>query len=157
MTKIDLKLQIDVDKLKEETFNFVQILEVVTNTPQISMELLKTFSNRVVELMMDHARNLVSQTPNCVKLPLDHKRTAVDLTLIIDGSRTAYQNLQMIHSISEMIDVSSFGSFIAVINGATGEFIVNRTNSVSNLFEQLRNSSAVDSQMPSSVAEVKLI
>lgn len=95
---------------------------------------------------MDYARVLVSITPDCVKLPLNHKRTALDLTLIIDGSRTAYENLQLIHSISEMIDVSSFGSYISVINGATGEFHVNRTNSVAELFEQLRESSAVDSE-----------
>lgn len=141
-----MHLQIDVDKLKEETFNFVQILEVVTNTPLISAELLKTYSNRVVDEMMEYARKLVAQTPECVKLSSNIKRTAVDLILIVDGSRTAYENLQLIHTISEMIDVSSYGSFVSVINGATGEFIVNRTNSVSDLFEQLRNSSAVDSE-----------
>ena len=141
-----MQLQIDVEKLKEETFNFVQILEVVTHTPLITSELLKTYSNRVVDEMMDHARKLTAQTPECTKLSSNKKRTALDLILIVDGSRTAYENLQLIHSMSEMIDVSSFGSFLSVINGATGEFIVNRTNSVSDLFEQLRNSSAVDSE-----------
>jgi hypothetical protein len=145
-----MHMQIDVDKLKEETFNFVQILEVVTHTPLLSVDLLRTYSNRVVDEMMEYARTLVSRTPDCVKPPLNHKRTALDLTLIVDGSRTAYQNLQLIHSVSEMIDVSSFGSFVSVINGATGEFIVNRTNSISDLFEQLRNSTASDSEWKSS-------
>lgn len=140
------KLQIDVDQLKEETFNFVQILEVVTNTPLISPQLLKSYSNRVVDEMMDYARILVAKMPDCVKLPSNHKRTALDLTLVVDGSRTVYENLRLIHSIAEMIDVSSFGSYISVVNGATGDFHVNRTNSIPNLFEQLRNSSAIDSE-----------
>jgi hypothetical protein len=96
--------------------------------------------------MMDYARDLVAKMPDCVKLLINHKRTALDLTVIVDGSRTAYENLQLIHSISEMIDVSSFGSYISVINGATGRFHVNRTNSVADLFQQLRNSSAIDSE-----------
>lgn len=96
--------------------------------------------------MMDYARDLVRRTPDCVKLSTDHKRIALDLTLIVDGSRTAYENLQLIHTISEMIDVSTFGSYISVINGATGKFHVNRTNSVADLFQQLRNSTAIDSE-----------
>lgn len=95
---------------------------------------------------MDYARELVGSTPECVTLPLDHARTAVDLTLIIDGSRTAYENLQLINKVSEMVDVSMFGSYISVVNGATGQFLVNRTNSVADLFQQLRNSSSIASK-----------
>lgn len=145
---LDLFLfQIDVDKLKEETFNFVQILDFVTSTPLMPVELLKSYSNQAVEKTMEYARKLVGNTPPCKSFPLDHKRTAVDLTLIIDGSRTAYENLKLIYSLAEMIDVSTFGSFISVIHGSTGQFLVNRTNSVANLFEQLRNSSSVSSKI----------
>lgn len=108
--------------------------------------LLKTYSNLVVDRTMEHARSLVANAPPCKSIPLDHKRTAVDLTLIIDGSRNAYENLQLINSIAEMIDVSSFGSYISVIHGSTGQFLVNRTNSIINLFEQLRNSSSMSSK-----------
>lgn len=113
----------------------------------MSPALLRAYSNQVVDQMMDRARDLVAQAPDCRKLPLDHKRIAVDLTLIIDGSRTAYENLQLIHKISEMIDVSSLGSFYSVIHGATGQILVNRTNSVADLFEQLRNSSDIASKI----------
>lgn len=112
----------------------------------MSPALLKSHSHRVVDEMMDRARSLVAQTPECQKLPMDHRRIAVDLTLIIDGSRTAYENLQLIHTLSELIDVSSFGSNYSVINGATGQFLVNQTNSVSDLFEQLRNTSDIPSK-----------
>lgn len=110
--------------------------------------LLKSFTNLVVDQAMEYAGLLTADTPACVNRPLDHKRIAVDLTLIIDGSRTAYENLQFIHTISEMVDVGTFGSYISVINGATGRFIVNRTNSISDMFDQLRNST--DSKFKSS-------
>ena len=112
----------------------------------MSSALLKSYSNLVVHNAMEYARKLVVNTPPCKILPLDHKRIAVDLTLIIDGSRTAYENLQLINSIAEMIDVSSFGSHISVIHGSTGQFLVNRTNNIANLFEQLRNSSSMSSE-----------
>lgn len=108
--------------------------------------LLKTYSDTVVDQMMQRAKELVAQTPDCIKLSVDHKRTAVDLTIIVDGSRTAYENLQLINTVSEMIDLSSFGSYISVIHGSTGQFLVNRTNSIADLFEQLRNSSTIASK-----------
>jgi len=132
--------------LKEETWNFVQILEFITNLPMMTPTLLKSHTSRVVDEMMDYARVLVARTPECVKLPTDYRRIDVDLTLIIDGSRTAYENLQLINSVAEMIDVSSFGSYISIIHGSTGQFLVNRTNSIANLFEQLRNSSLISSK-----------
>lgn len=112
----------------------------------MSSTLLKSYSNLVVDRTMEYARNLIADTAPCKILPLDHKRIAIDLTLIIDGSRTAYENLRLINSVAEMIDVSSFGSFISVIHGSTGQFLVNRTNSLINLFEQLRNSSSMSSK-----------
>lgn len=109
--------------------------------------LLKSYTNLVVDQAMEYARLLVADTRQCNKLALDHKRPAVDLTVIIDGSRTAYENIRFIHSISEMVDVGFFGSYISVINGATGRFMVNRTNSLSDMFDQLRNASSDNSQL----------
>lgn len=138
-----------MNKLKEETVNFIQLLEMEVAQPLISTGLLKSYSNQVVDSMMDYARRLVSSsdsTPNCRQNPLNYKRTSVDLTIIIDGSRNAYENLQLIHSVADIIDVSHFGSYISVIHGSTGQYLVNRTNSLSNLYEQLRNSSSVPSE-----------
>lgn len=77
--------------------------------------------------------------PSCGQIPKDLKKPAVDLALIIDGSRRRYDNLQLINHVAEIIDVSSFGSHISVIHGGTGEIIVNRTNSIASAFVQLRN------------------
>lgn len=124
----------------------MQLLEYVTATNIMTLELIKSITNVVVDQTMEYARNLVEQTPKCVATSFDEKRPAVDLTLIIDGSRTAYENLQLINVVSELVDLSSFGSFIQVIHGSTGNFLVNRTNSVVNLFEQLRNVSFIPSK-----------
>lgn len=132
---------IDVDKLKEETFNFIQILEFATQTPIISPTSLRDFSNTAVDQVMEYARDLVSKSIQCAQQPIDYKKTPVDLTLIIDGSRTHYENLRFINFVAEMIGVSEFGSYISIVHGSNGVFLANRTNNIANLFEQLRNSS----------------
>lgn len=63
----------------------------------------------------------------------------MDLTLIIDGSRQKHENIQLISFISEIIDVSKFNSKISVIHGTSGEYLVNKTNSISTAFGQIRN------------------
>lgn len=144
-----LSRQIDVAKLKEETLNFIQLLELEVAQPLISPALLKSYTSRVVDDVMDYARQLVAapqSTPSCRQTPLNYRRTSIDLTVIIDGSRNAYENLQLIHSIADIIDVSHFGSHISVIHGTSGRYLVNRTNSLSSLYEQLRNSSTQPSE-----------
>lgn len=138
-----------MNKLKEETVNFIQLLEMEVAQPIISIDLLKSYASQVVDSVIDYARLLVSSsdsTPACHQNSPNYKRTSVDLTIIIDGSRNAYENLQLIHSVADVIDVSHFGSYISVIHGSTGQYLVNRTNSLSNLYEQLRNSSSVSSE-----------
>lgn len=129
--------------------NFIQLLELEVAQPLISTNLLQIYSNRVVDDVMDYARRLVGSpqsTPSCRQTPLNYRRTSVDLTVIIDGSRNAYENLQLIHAIADIIDVSHFGSYISVIHGTSGRYLVNRTNSLPNLYEQLLNSSSVSSE-----------
>ncbi|CAG9808622.1 unnamed protein product [Chironomus riparius] len=132
---------IDIDKLKDETYNFIQILEVVTKTPIITLTLLKDFSNTVVDRIMEYAKNLVASTSDCTKKPINIKKSRIDLTLIIDGSRSYYENLQLINYIAELIGVSRYGSYISVVHGNNGNYLANKTNNIADLFEQLRNSS----------------
>lgn len=124
----------------------MQILEEIIPSLAMSHELMERYTNEVVDRTMEHARTLVDSTPACMSYSDFHSRTALDLTLIIDGSRSAYENLQLINVVAEMIDVSSFGSYISIIHGSTGRYLVNRTNSLPNLFEQLRTSSDVGSK-----------
>lgn len=132
---------IDVDKLKDETYNFIQILEMVTRTPIISEQLLKEFTSVAVENVMEYSRKLMGGNPNCEQQPINVEKSAIDLTLIIEGSRTYYENLRLINFISELVGVSSFGSYISVVHGGNGEYLVNRTNTISDAFRQLRNTS----------------
>lgn len=70
---------------------------------------------------------------------MNNKKPSVDLTLIIDGSRQKHENIQFISYISEIVDVSKFNSKISVIHGSSGEYLVNKTNSISTAFGQIRN------------------
>lgn len=112
-----------------------------SSTLMISEALLKSYSNSVVDLMVERARELIIKSPECQKIQEDNRRTAVDLTVVIDGSRTAYENLRLISFLAESADVGTFGSYISVIHGSTGDYIVNRTNSLASMFDQLRNNS----------------
>lgn len=125
----------------------MQILEEIIPSLAMSHELMERYTNEVVDKTMAYARTLVDSTPACMSYPDFHSRTALDLTLIIDGSRSAYENLQLINVVAEMIDVSIIhGSYISIIHGSTGRYLANRTNSLPNLFEQLRTSSDVGSK-----------
>ncbi len=132
---------IDKDKLKDETYNFIQILEMSTRTPIISQNLLKDFSNIAVDKVLDYATKLVERNANCVERPINIEKSAIDLTVIIEGSRTHYENFRLISFLSELIGVSTFGSYMSVVHGGNGRYLVNRTNTISDIFHQLRNSS----------------
>lgn len=82
---------------------------------------------------------LLQTIPECSTNKLNNKKPSVDLTLIIDGSRQKHKNIQLISFISEIIDVSKFNSKISVIHGTSGEYLVNKTNSISTAFGQIRN------------------
>lgn len=104
---------IDVDKLKDETYNFIQILEMVTRTPIISEQLLKDFTSVAVERVMEYSRKLTESNQNCEQQPINIEKSAIDLTLIIEGSRSYYENLRLVNVISELVGVSTFGSYIS--------------------------------------------
>lgn len=43
-------------------------------------------------------------------------------------------------SLTELVDVSKYGSRIAVMNGNTGQYMVNPTHSVTKVFQDLKKS-----------------
>lgn len=84
--------------------------------------------------------NLLQKQSSCSEL----ERTAspqpvVDLTLITDGSRDHFSTLQLISFLAESIGTSKYSSHISVIDGTGGNRIVNRTQSIADAFQQLRN------------------
>ncbi|XP_055628619.1 uncharacterized protein LOC129770049 isoform X2 [Toxorhynchites rutilus septentrionalis] len=129
---------IDRDRLKRETFNFVQVLQYTTGSVVVEDSLMRRNCDAAVDRFFSYATDLVgSVVRDCSVIGTGDKKPNVDLLLVIDGSRSVYENQQLIFHLAELIDVSTYGSFISVINGMTGEFMVNRTNSLTNVFEQL--------------------
>ncbi|XP_062556159.1 uncharacterized protein LOC134221003 [Armigeres subalbatus] len=128
---------IDKDRLKQETFNFVQVLQYTTGSVVVEDALMRRNCDAAVDRFFSYASNLLSTVDDCNALRTTDSKPNIDLLLIIDGSRSEYENQKLIFHLSELIDISIYGSSISVINGQTGEFMVNRTNSLSNVFEQL--------------------
>lgn len=128
---------IDKDRLKQETFNFVQVLQYTTGSVVVEDSLMRRNCDAAVERFFTYSNNLLSSLADCNTVTASGTQPNVDLLLVIDGSRSIYENQQIIFHLAELIDVSIYGSSLSVINGQTGEFMVNRTNSLSNIFEQL--------------------
>jgi hypothetical protein len=83
--------------------------------------------------------NLLQTLPSCSGIENNNLAPSVDLTIIIDGSRNEYNSLRLISFLAELAEVSSYASTLSVIHGETGEYLVERTHSVTETFEQLRN------------------
>ncbi|GAB0089351.1 Sec1-like protein [Sergentomyia squamirostris] len=130
---------IDRDKLREETFAFAQILQYETSSLGVSDERLRRICDATVDRFFREAPQILDGLPKCNQIGADPRKPAMDMFIIIDGSRRQYENLQLINYLTEIGQVSTFGSTVTVIHGGTGDVMVNRTNSVSSAFEDLRN------------------
>lgn len=130
---------IDREKLKDETYFMSQVLQYTTSSLAITDEALRINCDAAVDNFFNYAELLIDKIPTCSQILTDFRKPVVDLTLIIDGSRGIYENQQLISSIADLIDVSSYGSSISVIHGQSGLYLVNRTNSVTTAFAQLQN------------------
>ncbi|ETN67777.1 hypothetical protein AND_000398 [Anopheles darlingi] len=134
---------IEPDKLKQETFKFVELLQYTAGSVIVSDQLMQRICDATVDRFFEQANLLLDTSVS--SCPINERslgkqlarRTNVDLTVVIDGSRNEYQNLQLISYLVELIEVSHYGSYISVVHGATGQYMVNRTNSISHAFEQL--------------------
>ncbi|XP_058835552.1 uncharacterized protein LOC131692488 [Topomyia yanbarensis] len=128
---------IDRDRLKQETFNFVQILQFATGSVVVEDSLMRRNCDAAVDRFFNYATSLMGTVADCSAVGTSDTKPIVDLLLVIDGSRSVYENQRLIFHLAELIDISVYGSHISVVHGQTGEFMVNRTNSVASIFEQL--------------------
>uniref|UniRef100_A0A1B0D7R4 Uncharacterized protein n=1 Tax=Phlebotomus papatasi TaxID=29031 RepID=A0A1B0D7R4_PHLPP len=131
--------QIDRQKLKEETFAFAQILQYATSSLGITNERLRRNCDAAVDRFFSEAPLILDALPQCNQIGSDSRKPAMDLFMVIDGSRRQYENLQLTNYLTEISEVSTFGSTFTLIHGGTGVVMVNQTNSTSRTFEQLRN------------------
>lgn len=87
---------IDRDKLKDETYFLSQVLQYATSSFSITEEALRMNCDAAVDNFFNYAEILLDTLPACNVIFTDFRKPVVDLTLIIDGSRGQYENLQLI-------------------------------------------------------------
>uniref|UniRef100_A0A4Y0BQA5 Uncharacterized protein n=1 Tax=Anopheles funestus TaxID=62324 RepID=A0A4Y0BQA5_ANOFN len=136
----DILRSIEKDKLKQETYKFVELLQYTTGSVIVDERLMQNICNATVDQFVDQANLLLDTVADCPTMSGSGKSTVkpnVDLTVVLDGSRDEYRNLQLISYLVNLIDVSSYGSSLSVVHGTTGQYMVNKTNSISTAFEQL--------------------
>lgn len=88
--------RISKDRLKEQTYSFAQVLQYYTKTMTVDDKLIKSTCDLAVDKFFEKANQLINILPDCSKIGSNYDRPNIDLTLIIDGSRTKYENLKLI-------------------------------------------------------------
>ncbi|XP_053676528.1 uncharacterized protein LOC128726725 [Anopheles nili] len=137
----DILRTIDWEKMKQETSKFVEVLQYTTGSVVVNERLMQRICNATVDRFAEQAGLLLDTLADCPPEENEPKfamKATMDLTVILDGSRDEYHNLQLVAYLVDLIDVSNYGSSIAIVHGTTGQYIVNRTHSISTVFEQLQ-------------------
>uniref|UniRef100_A0A182SHJ9 Uncharacterized protein n=1 Tax=Anopheles maculatus TaxID=74869 RepID=A0A182SHJ9_9DIPT len=96
----DILRSIETDKLKQETYKFVELLQYTTASVIVEERLMQNICNATVDKFIDQANLLLDTVSDCPSVNTESGRFAVkpnvDLTVVLDGSRDEYRNLQLI-------------------------------------------------------------
>lgn len=84
--------RINRDKLKEQTYNFAQTLQQFSATVNANQDLLRSACDSAVDKFYTYAHELVLKTTKCKNC----SRHPVDLTVILDGSRSQFESMMLI-------------------------------------------------------------
>lgn len=84
-----------MEKLKEETYRFAQILQYAA-TSIVDDRQIRRVCDVTVERFFDKANELVRAMDGCKEKLEDFRVPSVDLTLVIDGSRPMYESQELI-------------------------------------------------------------
>lgn len=87
---------IDKDRLKQETFNFVQVLQYTTGSVVVEDSLMRRNCDAAVDRFFSYADNLLSSFEGCTTVGMSDTKPIIDLLLVIDGSRSEYENQRII-------------------------------------------------------------
>lgn len=87
--------------------------------------------------MLIFTADLLRRLPKCEEIASKPLAPKIDLTIIVDGSRDIFENMQLVSFIAESIDVSKYGSLLSIIHGPTGALVVNHTTNITRAFKQL--------------------
>lgn len=136
-----LKFTQDLDEkyVNEQTLNLAEVLQYMTSTLIVSDEALQSHCESAVKLLFEKIPKILQNVKSKDPMPRETNYVRIDATLIIDGSRQMYETQRLISYIAESIEVSHYGSFLSVMNGENGNMIVNRTNSLSSIYQDMQN------------------
>ncbi|PNF34286.1 hypothetical protein B7P43_G16547 [Cryptotermes secundus] len=123
------------DLLLIQTINFARVLSYKSpEAVQISDEKLEEFSSKALQAYNSHLSSLLSALHCNDPLPFPR----VHLDVILDGTWTTYEAMQVLAYLAQEADVSYYGSSMAVMNGEDATWILRETHNASDLFS-LRN------------------
>lgn len=87
---------IDRENLQMETYHMAQLLQFRRSSMPVSDETLRTTCAAAVLRFVSYAESLVAALPACSRVKEFAARPVVDMTLVLDGSRSEYESLELV-------------------------------------------------------------
>ncbi|XP_057668458.1 uncharacterized protein LOC130901181 isoform X2 [Diorhabda carinulata] len=142
------------NKANNRTLTFDSLIRGINLTDQIigSAKLLQTIGSypagitdqgirEMAEILSVRfkyiAENLANEYDRIEYINGKQMKASLELIIILDGTFEYYKALQMIYALSEAIQVSYYGSRIGIVSGQSGNWLVNVTREVFQLFTDL--------------------
>lgn len=87
---------IDRETLQSETWHMAQLLQFRRSSMSVPDAVLRETCAAAVRQFVAHAERLVAALPACSRVKEFAARPVVDLTLVLDGSRTEAESLELV-------------------------------------------------------------
>ncbi|KAJ8683489.1 hypothetical protein QAD02_019281 [Eretmocerus hayati] len=124
------------DLMEEETYAAAQALGYVNSVASIDQRALRQMVRYSVDLFLLYTSHELLGAVQCLS-KTSPKRPRVELILAFDGSWTQTYTANFFSVLVQDFDVSAYGSRMGIINGESGEWLLNKTDSPSTVHRSI--------------------
>ncbi|KAK9889517.1 hypothetical protein WA026_004799 [Henosepilachna vigintioctopunctata] len=103
----------------------------------LSAEGIKDLASKSAEQFQNLADEITKHYDSFEYVDEISPRSNVEIIMILDGSLDFYSSKQLIYSLTEKLQVSTYGSKLGIINGENGRWIAHVTGQIFDLFSDL--------------------
>ncbi|KAK9758523.1 hypothetical protein QE152_g427 [Popillia japonica] len=129
-----------IDFVTQSSATAKLLQEIGTFNRFLKEEGIDDYANTVVGNYKVQAESIVSHYDACYQG--GDNITNLEIITILDGTWQVYEAMSIISYLTELADVSYYGSKMGIINGQNGEWLVNVTSDVIEIFASLNNATS---------------
>lgn len=127
----------DIDFVTQTSATAKILQEIGSFDRLLSEKGIENYTDTVVNSYHVQAESIASHYDACYQG--GDNITNLEIITILDGTWQIYEAMRIISYLTELADVSYYGSRIGIINGENGQWLANVTNDVIQLFGSLGN------------------